>query len=178
MIRDKIALMKSLPAPTPPWSPAALNYRKRLDDLEDALTYLETLTDVGEFIPGINKVGFNYMKKFIDSMKLTVVLSLRFCPLAGVSGICCTIGFDLTDYLNLLGNFIKNDAKDGLQFLKKYDPLPSGLDIPELNSWNNLYDQANGQIITGAGVVLDNVAGFLQNENRFYYGTATLCAPI
>jgi hypothetical protein len=178
MIRDKIALMKSLPAPTPAWSIGAINYRSQIAHLEYALTYLETLTDVGEFIPGINKTGLNYMKKFMESIKLTVTLSLRFCPLAGVTGVCCTIGFDLTNYLNLVGDFLKNDAKDGLQFLKKYDSFSTGLDIPELNGWNNLYDQANRQITTGAGVVLDGIAGFLQNDSRFYYGSATMCAPI
>jgi hypothetical protein len=172
MIREKIAFIQSLPISeqTP--------YKTELNKLLDALDYIEKLTDIGELIPGINKVGLNYIKKFLDMMKVKMVVSLRFCPLTANTGVCCTIGFDLKDYLNLLGNFLKNDAKDGLNFLKKYTLIEGLGNIPVINNWNSTLNQANRTIIQGAGIVLDQIANFLQDDSKSFYGSATICAPI
>lgn len=174
MIKDRIAFIQSLP------NNEQFLFSNELNRLKEGLDYIEKLTDVGELIPGLNKIGLNYIKKFLDAVKVKIVVSLRFCPLTATPGVCCTIGFDLTDYLNLLGEFLKNDVKDGLDFLKKYTLFTSvlTLNIPQLKSWNDKLDMANKQIIQGAGFVLDQLGNFLENDTQFYYGSATICAPV
>jgi hypothetical protein len=131
MISDKISQLKSIPN----WEQTTL--KDEVNKLENALNYLIDLTNIIELIPGLNIPGLNYLNKLLDEAKVTAILSLRFCPLTGTSALCAIMGFDITNYLQLLGNFLKTDVKNGLNVLKKYDLFSNVLNIPELSSWNN-----------------------------------------
>ena len=120
----------------------------------------------------------NYIKKFLDLTKITTVVSLTYCPLQGTTGVCCTINFNLSNYFNIIGEFLKNDVKGSLNTLKKYTSFTNNLHIAELTKWNKLFDKANKQIVEAAKTAVDQFGTVLTNKHQFLYATATLCAPM
>jgi hypothetical protein len=174
MIRDKISQLKSI------YNPGYI-VKNEIEKLETALDYVERLTDVGEMIPILKIPQLNFFKKMLDVAQVKVILSLRFCPLIGTCAVCATIAFDLSEFLKLAGNFLKNDVKDSLDGLEKYNPFPSGdvKKIKPLADWNEKFDKANKTVRKGVGIVLDRIGnGLLNDSNQFFYGSATICAPI
>jgi hypothetical protein len=123
----------------------------------------------------------NFMKQFLDLTAFNVVVSLKVCPLQGTTAVCASVVFDITEYINSIGDYLRNGAKDAIDEFDKYDkfdidslPFPTG----ELARWNDLYEKANDQVTEIASIALDTAADVLTDQSQSYDSSITFCAPI
>lgn len=171
-IQSKITNIKSIAN----WSENP-KLKAEIKNLEDSLNYLSSL-GIGELIPGINKNSLNWFKKILELTTINVIVSLNICPLANQTGICCEIRFNLTDYFNEIGLFLKNDVVDGLNILKKYQTFTNTYGLKQLNDWNNLLNKANAEIVKQAKIAAQAAGNAMTNKNQLIYSTLTSCVPL
>lgn len=152
--------------------------QSELRRLEYTLRYIEGLTDVGSYIPGIKKYSINYVKKFLDTVEAKVVFSLKLCPLQGLVGVCSQLILDFSPYVQEIGKFLSNDVKNGLINFKKYEPFDTSLTsiIPELDKWNLPFINGNNLVRQAMATALEQIGNGLQATDQNFTGILEACA--
>jgi hypothetical protein len=174
MIRDKINSIKAIPG--------TLNARTRreLANLENALNYIDNLGDEGDLIPFINIKGLNFVKKFLQLLTPKLLISIRICPLTFQVGLCCKIIIDFAAYFRMIGEFLTNQVKSGLNAYKKYTKFAGDVlnQVPILNQWNDDFERANKKVVDSLILRLDLINSALAVNTQDFLSSATICAPL
>lgn len=175
MLKNKINQLKTIS------SGLSLDLQKELEDAKDALTYVESLTEIGDYIPFINSPGINFFKNFIKSLQPKLLLILKICPVQGQVGICCKLAFDPTEYFKKIGDFLINNLKAGFDGYEKYIKIPSTIvDLAPniITPYNNLIEITNKQISDLGKQGLELARDALNTDTQSFTSSLTFCAPL
>ncbi len=165
-----------------------------LNKLQKAQEYMafinNPLLNIIEILDELGIQPPNFIKDILNLTTIYVLVTIKICPLLGITGLCGTLEFDLTEYINKIGYFFENDVKKALntKLNSRYAKVSSnsinipGINIDQANQavnlWNNAVDAANAALIVAAKKSVDVVAKALTDQATEFVAGVTYCQAI
>jgi hypothetical protein len=174
MLKTKINQLKTISGVL------SIGLKKELETAEDALTYIQNLTDLGDYIPLIKGPGLNFFKEFIINLQPKLFVYLKICPLQGQVGVCGRLLFDPTEYFKKLGNFLIKNMSAGFDELEIYDEIPQNIikEAPALGYLNAGVKKANNAIVYAGKQGLKLASDALNTKTQDFLAGVGFCAPL
>lgn len=121
MLKNKINQLKTISGGL------SLELKNELETAEEALSYIQNLADLGDYIPFIKGPGLNFFKEFIVNLQPKLFVYLRICPLQGQVAVCTKLQFDPTEYFKKIANFLIDNMSAGFDQFDALDEIPQNI---------------------------------------------------
>lgn len=172
MLEARISILKAIPG----WE-QLVPIKHEIETLEKAIDFTKNLANFVNLIPGINIDSIPYLDSFLKNFQPKLIVRFRICPLTSQIALCGTIVFDLTKYLKVISDYMKNINPSFTKYLKIPNvELING--VPLVQEWNNVCDSANKTVNDSTKIALNGIANTLYNNTQKVYLSATMCIPM